>query len=148
MLEWLRFADRDEYSRAVRRHAGRRSADQLRRPPCGPIENGPADFFRGHQRGLAVTLRRAQTKAVTQIGADDMGLVLHLSDLHLLFNPTEQESIFDGLVHALRDVRKRWDRPIDLLAITGDVFDSSALDSRLAMTRFLELFAVIGRALG
>jgi 3',5'-cyclic AMP phosphodiesterase CpdA len=77
-----------------------------------------------------------------------MGLILHLSDLHLLFNPTEQESIFDGLVHALRDVRQRWGRPVDLLAITGDVFDSSTVDSRLAITRFLELFTAIGRALG
>lgn len=77
-----------------------------------------------------------------------MGLILHLSDLHLLFNPTEQESIFDGLVHALRDVRRRWARPVDLLCITGDVFDSSAVDTRLAITRFLELFAGIGRALG
>ncbi|HVY31365.1 MAG TPA: metallophosphoesterase [Polyangiaceae bacterium] len=77
-----------------------------------------------------------------------MGLIVHLSDLHLLFNPTEQESIFDGLVHALRDVRQRWARPVDLLVITGDVFDSSTLDSRLAITRFLELFAGIGRALG
>jgi 3',5'-cyclic AMP phosphodiesterase CpdA len=77
-----------------------------------------------------------------------VGLILHLSDLHLLFNPTEQESIFDGLVHALRDVRQRWGRPVDLLAITGDVFDSSAVDSRLAITRFLDLFSGIGRALG
>lgn len=77
-----------------------------------------------------------------------MGLILHLSDLHLLFNPTEQESIFDGLVHALQDVRRRWGRPIDLLAITGDVFDSSTSDPRLATTRFLELFSGIGRALG
>lgn len=77
-----------------------------------------------------------------------MGLILHLSDLHLLFNPTEQESIFDGLVHALRDVRERWGRPVDLLAITGDVFDSSTLDVKLAITRFLGLFAGIGRALG
>lgn len=77
-----------------------------------------------------------------------MGLILHLSDLHLLFNPTEQESIFDGLVHALRDVRERWGRPVDLLAITGDVFDSSTLDVKLAITRFLDLFAGIGRALG
>jgi 3',5'-cyclic AMP phosphodiesterase CpdA len=77
-----------------------------------------------------------------------VGLTLHLSDLHLLFNPAEQESIFDGLVHALRDVRERWGQPIDLIAITGDVFDSSAADPRLAVTRFLELFAGIGRALG
>jgi len=77
-----------------------------------------------------------------------LGLILHLSDLHLLFNPTEQESIFDGLVHALRDVRQRAERPVDLLVITGDVFDSSSLDARLAITRFLELFTGIGRALG
>lgn len=77
-----------------------------------------------------------------------MGLILHLSDLHLLFNPTEQESIFDGLVHALRDVRTRYGRKVDLLAITGDVFDSSRSETRLATTRFLELFAGVGRALG
>jgi 3',5'-cyclic AMP phosphodiesterase CpdA len=77
-----------------------------------------------------------------------VGLIVHLSDLHLLFNPSEQESIFDGLVHALRDVYQRRARPIDLIAITGDVFDSSAVDLRLAITRFLELFSGIGRALG
>jgi len=77
-----------------------------------------------------------------------VSLVLHLSDLHLLANPREQESIFDGLVDALRDVRARAGRPVDLLAITGDVFDSATVDPRLATMRFLDLFTDIGRALG
>lgn len=77
-----------------------------------------------------------------------MSLVLHLSDLHLLSNPSEQEAIFDGLVQALREVRQQRGRRVDLLAITGDVFDSATAEPRLATTRFLELFTAIGRALG
>jgi 3',5'-cyclic AMP phosphodiesterase CpdA len=76
-----------------------------------------------------------------------VALILHLSDLHLLANPREQESIFDGLVDALSDVRRERGA-VDLLAITGDVFDSATLEPRLATTRFLELFTAIGRALG
>jgi 3',5'-cyclic AMP phosphodiesterase CpdA len=77
-----------------------------------------------------------------------LALILHLSDLHLLANPREQESIFDGLVEALRDVQERAKRPVDLLAITGDVFDSATAEPKLATTRFLDLFTAVGRSLG
>jgi len=77
-----------------------------------------------------------------------LSLVLHLSDLHLLANPKEQESIFDGLVGALRHVRERYAGSVDLLAVTGDVFDSATHSRELATTRFLELFSAMGRALG
>ena len=77
-----------------------------------------------------------------------MSLILHLSDLHLLANPKEQESIFDGLVLALREVRERYRGGADLLVVTGDVFDSATYARGLATTRFLELFGAIGRALG
>jgi 3',5'-cyclic AMP phosphodiesterase CpdA len=78
----------------------------------------------------------------------ELSLVLHLSDLHLLANPKEQESIFDGLVSALRHVRERYPGGVDLLAVTGDVFDSATHARGLATTRFLELFSAMGRALG
>jgi 3',5'-cyclic AMP phosphodiesterase CpdA len=77
-----------------------------------------------------------------------LALILHLSDLHLLANPREQESIFDGLVDALRDVCTERRRRFELLVITGDVFDSATIEPKLATTRFLELFTAIGRALG
>jgi len=64
-LERLRLPNRDDF-RALR--AGMQVVEvpiHLRRSARGPVENGSPDFSRSHQRGLAVTLRRAQTKALT-----------------------------------------------------------------------------------
>jgi 3',5'-cyclic AMP phosphodiesterase CpdA len=77
-----------------------------------------------------------------------MSIILHLSDLHLLSNPGEQEIIFDELVSALRHVREHAGAPIDLLAITGDVFDSAAVDVDMATARFAELHQDMRGALG
>ena len=65
-----------------------------------------------------------------------MSLILHLSDLHLLANPKEQESIFDGLVGALREVRERYrggadlstglERPLRLERSNGSVIAAHA----------------------
>lgn len=77
-----------------------------------------------------------------------MSLIVQLSDLHLLQAPDEQAPIFDALVSALlktqRDLRKR----VDLLAITGDVFESVSLDPELAIPAFLDLLARVHEALG
>jgi 3',5'-cyclic AMP phosphodiesterase CpdA len=77
-----------------------------------------------------------------------MAILLHLSDLHLLASPREQEIIFDELVSALEHVREHASSPIGLLAITGDVFDSAAVDVDMATHRFAELHTEICRALG
>jgi 3',5'-cyclic AMP phosphodiesterase CpdA len=68
--------------------------------------------------------------------------------LHLLANPREQEVIFDELVAALRHVREQYDGAVGLLAITGDVFDSSTVEPKVATHRFVELHKEMGRALG
>jgi 3',5'-cyclic AMP phosphodiesterase CpdA len=77
-----------------------------------------------------------------------MALILHLSDLHLLASPREQEIIFDELVSALQHLREQSSEPVGLLAITGDVFDSAAVDPDMATHRFEELHKEMCRALG
>ena len=52
-----------------------------------------------------------------------MGLVVHLSDLHLLSDAEEQAAIIAALPHALSQEQKRRGQPVELLAITGDIFD-------------------------
>jgi 3',5'-cyclic AMP phosphodiesterase CpdA len=76
-----------------------------------------------------------------------MSIILHLSDLHLLASPREQEVIFDELVLALQYIRDHHG-PVGLLAITGDVFDSAAVDVDMATHRFEELHKEMCRALG
>jgi 3',5'-cyclic AMP phosphodiesterase CpdA len=77
-----------------------------------------------------------------------MALIIHLSDLHLLSNPQEQEVIFDELVSALRHVGEQSAGPVRLLAITGDVFDSATIDAKFATHRFAQLHKEICAALG
>lgn len=77
-----------------------------------------------------------------------MALVAHLSDLHLFANPEEQGPIFDHLCAALAKLRASRERPIDLLAITGDVFDSASVDPRSATRAFVDLHARLVAALG
>jgi hypothetical protein len=77
-----------------------------------------------------------------------MSIILHLSDLHLLASPREQEVIFDELVLALQHVRDHSPDPVRLLAITGDVFDSAAVDVDMATHRFADLHKEMCLALG
>ncbi len=77
-----------------------------------------------------------------------VALIAHLSDLHLFANPEEQRSIFHQLCAALARLRLARERKIDLLAITGDVFDSSSVDVRQATAAFADLHARIVDALG
>ena len=77
-----------------------------------------------------------------------MPLMLHLSDLHLLASPREQEVIFDELVTALEHVQDHAPEPVGLLAITGDIFDSAVAQLDLATHRFSELHKEMCRALG
>lgn len=77
-----------------------------------------------------------------------MALVLHLSDLHLLGEPREQDAILTSLVAAIEKERLRRGRPIDLVAITGDVFDSATLEPRAAVRELEALHKCIQAALG
>lgn len=77
-----------------------------------------------------------------------MSRIVQLSDLHLLAEPLEQESISDALVEALEADARRRGGETSLLCITGDVFDSATLDPRVATGVFVDLHARIQRALG
>ncbi|AKF05435.1 hypothetical protein DB32_002584 [Sandaracinus amylolyticus] len=75
-------------------------------------------------------------------------LILHLSDLHLLGEPREQDAILASLITALEKERARRGRRVDLIAITGDVFDSATIDPRVAVRELEALHKCITRALG
>lgn len=77
-----------------------------------------------------------------------MALVFQLSDLHLLASPVEQEAIFDELVATMRELAAGASEPVGLLAITGDVFDSSTVDATMAAHRFKMLHKEMCRSLG
>lgn len=76
-----------------------------------------------------------------------MAVLLQLSDLHLHGAPHEQAAIFDGLVGALSEFRSRRG-PVDLITLTGDVFDSATLDPGEATAAFRRLHDRILEALG
>jgi 3',5'-cyclic AMP phosphodiesterase CpdA len=77
-----------------------------------------------------------------------MPLVVHLSDLHMGFRGTAQSRIFDELVRTLE--RERAEAPGEsfMVAVTGDVFDSSVLPAKSAVAGFLEVHARVVAALG
>lgn len=77
-----------------------------------------------------------------------MAWLVHLSDLHLLGNPAEQDTILRSLVHALGEERDRRGVSPDLMCLTGDVFDSSTLDHRTATRAFRRLLDEMHEALG
>lgn len=76
-----------------------------------------------------------------------MPVIVQLSDLHILHRPSEQDGIFSSLVEAIG--RERLVRgKIDLIAVTGDVFDSSGLPVDQAVDRFRALHTAILGAVG
>lgn len=83
--------------------------------------------------------QRHSARAVTTL--------LHLSDLHLLSGEPESERIVGALIAALS--RERAHRgPIDLVVITGDLFDTGELDPRTAVREWSAIHRAIQRALG
>lgn len=76
-----------------------------------------------------------------------MALIVQLSDLHLLAAPDKQARIFEALLSALEATTARWRTP-DLLVMTGDVFDSVALDPVRAVDAFQRLLTGVRKALG
>lgn len=77
-----------------------------------------------------------------------VSLIVQLSDVHLLSAPEEQKPIFDGLIEAIEKTRARFGRPLDLLAMTGDVFDSVSVDRSRAVEAFTELHQRVMTAMG
>jgi 3',5'-cyclic AMP phosphodiesterase CpdA len=79
-----------------------------------------------------------------------MVLVFHLSDLHIDPSSAMQRGLFDALVETLRREKDASNAAQCTLVITGDVFDSSTLSPREAVSTFLDLHArivgVLGRA--
>lgn len=77
-----------------------------------------------------------------------VALLAHLSDLHLLKEPVEQEAIFDALVAAVAAERANRGCDFDLLAITGDVFDTATIQPHAAVRHFCSLHERLRRAMG
>ncbi len=73
--------------------------------------------------------------------------VMHLSDLHLLSGEPESERIIGSLIAAVARERARRGR-VDLVVVTGDLFDSGEVDPRSAARTFLGLHRDLQRALG
>ncbi|HTV21128.1 MAG TPA: metallophosphoesterase, partial [Polyangiaceae bacterium] len=77
-----------------------------------------------------------------------MALIAQLSDLHLLSGEPEQPDILAALVDAMRREVSEKARPLDLLAITGDVFDSASRLPERSVNAFLRLHGELRAALG
>lgn len=77
-----------------------------------------------------------------------MPWLVHLSDLHLLGHPAEQETILRSLVAALRLERGRRGEDAALVCLTGDVFDSATLPHDRATEAFATLLDEIHDAIG
>ena len=76
-----------------------------------------------------------------------MTTVLHLSDLHLLSGDPDGEPIRGALLAALAEER-RLRGPVDLVVITGDLFDSGDVPVARAVREWGALHAAMQRALG
>jgi 3',5'-cyclic AMP phosphodiesterase CpdA len=77
-----------------------------------------------------------------------VGVIVHLSDLHLLSGDPESEAVLPSLVAALEEDRARRGRAVDLVVITGDLFDSATTPPGPAVRELLALHAGVQHALG
>jgi 3',5'-cyclic AMP phosphodiesterase CpdA len=77
-----------------------------------------------------------------------VAVIVHLSDLHLLSGDAEAEQVLPSLVAALAEDRARRGRRVDLLVITGDLFDSGTLEPDAAVREALALHRSLQYALG
>ena len=72
--------------------------------------------------------------------------MLHLSDLHLLSGEPESEAILASLMSALARERAQRGR-IDLVVVTGDLFDTAEIDPRTAVREWNIVHRAMQRAL-
>ncbi|MEO0321712.1 MAG: metallophosphoesterase [Myxococcota bacterium] len=78
-----------------------------------------------------------------------MSVILHLSDVHLLAeHQPEQEMVLSALIEAIAQDAKHRARGVDLIAITGDVFDSSTVDPAEAVRAFNRLTGEVQQVIG
>ena len=78
-----------------------------------------------------------------------MSIILQLSDLHLLAaHQPEQERVLSALVEAIAEDAAHRARGVDLIAITGDVFDSSTADPERAVRAFDALLGEVQAVIG
>ncbi|MFI5300413.1 MAG: metallophosphoesterase family protein [Polyangiales bacterium] len=77
-----------------------------------------------------------------------MATLLHLSDVHLRDNDARQEKILESLSRALNHEFADRKRRVDLIVVTGDVFDSSTLELPIALRLFNRLVEILRRTLG
>ncbi len=80
-----------------------------------------------------------------------MALIVQLSDLHLaagLALARQREEILQPLVEAAGQLRAQHGAPPDLLALTGDIFDSVDTDVKLAVRSLEQLYRELCDAFG
>ncbi len=77
-----------------------------------------------------------------------MGLIVQISDLHLLSGGPDYPAIMRELPGALAREQRQRDMRVELMALTGDVFDSAGLDLGAAMAAFAEFKENVSSALG
>ena len=77
-----------------------------------------------------------------------MSVLLHLSDLHLGSERAEQTEILDALASAVATERAQRGRDVDLVVVSGDVFESANLDIPRATETFAKLHTALVDALG
>lgn len=97
------------------------------------------------ERCVFVTEKPHRERTIVQ---PPMTWILHLSDLHLLENPAEQQAIFRSLINTLAAERQRRGSSASLLCITGDVFRSATVERHRAIDLFSTLLEGMHRALG
>jgi 3',5'-cyclic AMP phosphodiesterase CpdA len=74
--------------------------------------------------------------------------IVHLSDLHLGAGDDQGALILEPMVRMLASLRRAWGAAPSLLAITGDLFDSTSVDVAESARRFLRLLTGMREALG
>jgi len=74
--------------------------------------------------------------------------VVHLSDIHLGAGVDQDRLILDPLVRTIVEERSAWGAPPCLLAITGDLHDTTRVDTVAATERLVALIGRIRNALG
>lgn len=77
-----------------------------------------------------------------------VALILQLSDLHLLSGAEHEAPIQEALVAAVRAETHRRQQPVSMMAITGDVFDSSTVEPERAIEAFRALHGRMTDTLG
>ncbi|MCB9601192.1 MAG: metallophosphoesterase [Sandaracinus sp.] len=77
-----------------------------------------------------------------------MSVLLHLSDLHLGHATAEAQHVLDALVAAVARERLARGRRVDVVVVTGDVFESASMDVGVAVDAFARLHAALIEVLG